>query len=347
MALGVVIPVARQRALDQNGNPLSGAKLECWLAGTTTPQTLFFDDQLTIPLSNPVLADGNGYFPAMFAPPVALKLELRTAADAVVWQADNITPANLLTGLIRTLETGHEIGGAAPVGVVVGLYMGGSIPAAPPNYAAVMAYVVPAFNASANPAILQLEGAQVGVTALLGASGTPVINSQSVNVPVISSGGAVPSRVVSLQIQGQSTQGTIRAALATGANGAALLEGAVAFSSTIAPPQITGDQNNYAPTGIDRAALVLLSSDTSRQITGLQTTGANGPSSTLNWPGRRICLVNYGSNDIVLVHASASSSLANRFALPGAANLTLPTGRGVELIYDGFNEVWRTLGAGV
>jgi 5-keto 4-deoxyuronate isomerase len=90
--------------------------------------------------------------------------------------------------------------------------------------------------------------------------------------------------------------------------------------------QLTADQNNYDVGAYD---LVLLSSNASRTITGI----ANGVR------GRLLHLVNIGSNNIVLAHASGSSLAANQIYVPGGASLTMSpfsgagNARGVMLYY--------------
>ena len=47
----------RATAFDENGNPIPGAKLEFFESSTTTQQTTYSDDALTVPNTNPVIAD--------------------------------------------------------------------------------------------------------------------------------------------------------------------------------------------------------------------------------------------------------------------------------------------------
>lgn len=53
---------------DQNGRPLIGARAYFFLGGTTTPITVYGDFSLgdVNALTNPVVSDGNGYFPSVF-----------------------------------------------------------------------------------------------------------------------------------------------------------------------------------------------------------------------------------------------------------------------------------------
>ncbi len=85
-----IIPV---RQLDNNGDPVPGAKLYTWIAGTpSTAQATFTDSTGTVPLSNPIVADANGYFPQIWAGPLAYKLESRLADGlTVLWQRDYVS----------------------------------------------------------------------------------------------------------------------------------------------------------------------------------------------------------------------------------------------------------------
>jgi hypothetical protein len=105
-------------------------------------------------------------------------------------------------------------------------------------------------------------------------------------------------------------------------------------SGIISPAQITGDQNNYNPTGLATARVLRLSSDASRTITGI-TAGASG---------KIILICNGGGQDIVLAHSSGSSTISNIIICPGATALTLHTGDSVQLWYDITSAVWRVVG---
>jgi Protein of unknown function (DUF2793) len=103
------------------------------------------------------------------------------------------------------------------------------------------------------------------------------------------------------------------------------------LTGIVAPPQVTANQNDYNPTDVATASVLQLSSDASRAITGL----AGGAE------GRVISLINIGSQPIVLVDESTSSSAANRFAL--GANLTVAAKQAAMLRYDGTAARWRLI----
>lgn len=104
------------------------------------------------------------------------------------------------------------------------------------------------------------------------------------------------------------------------------------MTGKISPSQITSNQNDYAPTSFSTAAILRLSTDASRTLTGLAG-GADG---------RYLLISNVGSYDIVLAAESSSSTAANRFALGSTLTLSASGGT-VALVYDGTSSRWRPL----
>jgi len=108
----------------------------------------------------------------------------------------------------------------------------------------------------------------------------------------------------------------------------------------LSPAQITSNQNDYStsdstssngngiPVGVLR-----LSSDASRDITGF-----SGGSD-----GRRLLLINVGSNAIVLKHQNGSSVAANRIITRTGGDLSLAADDAVQLYYDSTTQRWRVL----
>ena len=116
------------------------------------------------------------------------------------------------------------------------------------------------------------------------------------------------------------------------ATGNIALQRGVLLTGVIAPSQITSNQNDYAPTGLSSASVLRISTDASRNITGL----AGGAE------GRKIIVVNAGTNPAVLKDESTSSTAANRFGF--GSDLTLAAKQGATLIYDGNASRWRQIG---
>lgn len=95
------------------------------------------------------------------------------------------------------------------------------------------------------------------------------------------------------------------------------------------PAQITANMNDYAPG--DYAAL-RLSTDASRSISGF-TSGKKG---------RVLKILNVGAtNNLVILHDSATSAIANRILSHTAANFTLGPNDSCELYYDSTSLRWR------
>ena len=101
----------------------------------------------------------------------------------------------------------------------------------------------------------------------------------------------------------------------------------------LTPAQITSDQNDYEPTGFLTKNVIRISTDASRNITGMGRDGR----AQLKW------LVNVGSFNAVLNHQNAGSAANKRFRLPGSANYTIAPNEGVLCFYDTVQDCWRVL----
>ena len=110
--------------------------------------------------------------------------------------------------------------------------------------------------------------------------------------------------------------------------------GTFSLTGDITPSTLSGNVNDYNPTGWSTASVIRVASDTTpRTITGLQG-GADG---------RVAILINIGSTyNVVLASESASSSAANRFSF-GSGDFNLAPGRAIALIYDATASRWRPL----
>ena len=96
-------------------------------------------------------------------------------------------------------------------------------------------------------------------------------------------------------------------------------------SSSVTPPQISTNVNDYSPTNALNMTIWRLSSDTDgRTITGI----AAGNS------GQRVTLENAGSFTILLANQSVSSLAQNRFVTGTSATINLAPGGSIEILYD-------------
>ncbi len=113
-------------------------------------------------------------------------------------------------------------------------------------------------------------------------------------------------------------------------NASADYSGAFLLSGTISPSQITANQNNYNPSGLSGAVQLRLSTDASRNLTGIAG-GADG---------RLLLITNITSADLVLTSEDALSTAGNRFLFAGG-DRTLTADESVLLRYDGTSSRWR------
>lgn len=144
------------------------------------------------------------------------------------------------------------------------------------------------------------------------------------------SGNPTLSLPAALTFTGKTVTGGTFSGIAT--TGTLDVQQAFALTGDISPSQITSDQNDYAPTGFSTAGVLRLSTDASRNLTGL----AGGSD------GRVILIHNVGGFSLVLKDENASSTAGNRFALN--SDVTLNTDQSTMLQYDSTSSRWRVIG---
>lgn len=85
------LPVVSWRALDDDGDPISGALLLTFRTGSATPLATYSDRSQTTPLSNPVVADADGRFPQIYLKTTeAYRFIYSHPTDGVIWIEDEI-----------------------------------------------------------------------------------------------------------------------------------------------------------------------------------------------------------------------------------------------------------------
>jgi len=105
-----------------------------------------------------------------------------------------------------------------------------------------------------------------------------------------------------------------------------------ALSSDITPTQLVADTNDWNPTDLATASVIRMSTDASRNLTGLAG-GADG---------REILLINVGSFPVILKHDQTSTA-ANRFLLRNSLDDDLAPGASIRLWYDNTSSRWRAI----
>lgn len=98
--------------VDANGRPYPGAKAFFHAAETSDPVTVYAEYSLATPLPNPVIADGNGMFPAVYLDDATSQFYRVRVSDA-----DGVSLIDLTTLPILGIGAGGEGGGdaSAPV----------------------------------------------------------------------------------------------------------------------------------------------------------------------------------------------------------------------------------------
>lgn len=122
MPLGALTPSPYQTTLDANGNPVSGAKINTYLAGTTTAVATYTDSLLTTPNANPIVADSSGRWTAWLSPGISYKFAITTSAGVAIRTVDDIT-APAQAGAVDTQGVAGETIAAGQV-VILGLGFG-------------------------------------------------------------------------------------------------------------------------------------------------------------------------------------------------------------------------------
>jgi hypothetical protein len=82
------------KVLDSNGDPIVGAILKVYEAGTTTYRNIYSDASLSVPLTNPLsgvnASNASGDFPRFYMAQGTYKLRAETSTGTLIWEFDNI-----------------------------------------------------------------------------------------------------------------------------------------------------------------------------------------------------------------------------------------------------------------
>jgi hypothetical protein len=91
MASANLGPVPYFTVLDANGNPVSGAKIYTYIAGTSTPQATYTDRTAGTPNANPTVADSAGRAVLFFDDSVVYKIVVKDSSDVEIKTVDNFS----------------------------------------------------------------------------------------------------------------------------------------------------------------------------------------------------------------------------------------------------------------
>ncbi|WP_148301852.1 hypothetical protein [Sneathiella glossodoripedis] len=106
----------RVRALDSAGDPLSGAKLYFYQAGTSTPEDTYTDAALSVAHANPVVADSEGKFATIYLQSLNYKVVLKDSSDTTIWTQDNVDGRAVADGSITLAKMADLTQGSLIVG---------------------------------------------------------------------------------------------------------------------------------------------------------------------------------------------------------------------------------------
>jgi len=92
--MSVAVWTSFQQISDANGNPYSGALVNVYAAGTTTPLTVYSDSALSTTAANPIVCLSDGTHPIRYIATASYKTSVTTSAAAALtsWSKDNIDP---------------------------------------------------------------------------------------------------------------------------------------------------------------------------------------------------------------------------------------------------------------
>jgi hypothetical protein len=101
-----VIPIALQQVMNANGQPMIGALLYIYQAGTVaTPQNVFSDPGLTLPLPNPLSADATGRLPMFYLASGSVHVRLTDPTGVVIFDY----PSMLVIGASGGSSSGGSV----------------------------------------------------------------------------------------------------------------------------------------------------------------------------------------------------------------------------------------------
>ena len=93
------------RITDSNGRPIAGGLAYFYVTGTTTLQTVYEDNSLLTPHTNPVVADGSGLLPPIYLDDAkTYKVVFKSAAGVTLSTADPVNASNALGSPIDTVS---------------------------------------------------------------------------------------------------------------------------------------------------------------------------------------------------------------------------------------------------
>lgn len=318
-----------EQFVDGTGVPRSGAKLFTYVGGSVnTKQTTYTESTGSTPNTNPIVLDSAGRIPQpiWLTTGVSYKFVLAPPTDTDP-PTSPIDTLDVITGINDSSSSQSEwIAGPTPTFVSTTQFtLAGDQTA---NFSVGRRIKATVTAGTVYGRITVSAFAVLTTITVVLDSGNLDSGLSAISYGILSAANSsIPS--VTLSSGNWTINNTLTAAAAFSASNS------VALSGTISPTQISASQNDYSPTSFSSASTLRLSTDASRNVTGLAG-GADG---------RIITLVNVGSNPLVLTNQDAASTAANRFLLK--SDTTLAPDQSITLRYDNTTARWRPLSGGV
>lgn len=104
--------------------------------------------------------------------------------------------------------------------------------------------------------------------------------------------------------------------------------------TVISPASVSGTLNDWAPTGLASAYVIIVTQSSGTTLTGLSGGVA----------GRHICLYNTSGSNLTITNAGAGSAAANRFSNLAGQSITVAQTEIACFLYDGVTSLWRQIG---
>jgi hypothetical protein len=191
------------RVTDSSGVPLSGALLNIYEAGTTTPLTTYSDSALSVANANPVVSDSNGYFGDIFVGADDYKWVLTDADANTIKTTDNIeiaASASFSGGINAGGYTEHLVN--SQTGTSYGYLTGDRAKLVTHSNASAIAATLPQANSTTFAAGWYIDVRNVGAGTLTITPTTSTINSLATLVLPTNSGCTIVSDGTNYQVQG-------------------------------------------------------------------------------------------------------------------------------------------------
>lgn len=118
------VPQPFLQPVNGSGVPFANAKLWFYVANTSTPLDTYSDANLSVPNTNPVVADANGMFPVIYLGSGTYDIVLKSSSGATIWTAEDVAAAAVssatttVAGIVELATAAEALAGSSSVVVM-------------------------------------------------------------------------------------------------------------------------------------------------------------------------------------------------------------------------------------